>query len=186
MFTVVTGNGKGKTTTALGYAVKALAIGHRVQMIQFLKGTGYSGELFSKNFLAEKFSIEQNGYPCPNSQDIKNGEILCTKCGICFRENRKPENKFAIIAMEKAWRDYETQPDLIILDEISHTVKHKLLNVEEIIKFIGACKNKNIDLVATGRNMPTEIMAVADLIIECAMIKHPFQQGIDARRGIEY
>lgn len=186
MFTVITGNGKGKTTTALGYVVKALAMGHRVQMIQFLKGTGYSGELFSKNFLAKNFSIEQNGYPCPNSLAIKNGEMLCTKCGICFRENRKTENNFATIAMEKAWQAYNNQPDLIILDEVSHTVKHKLLNVEEIIKFIRACKNKNIEIVATGRNMPGEVMAVADLIIECAMIKHPFQQGIDARRGIEY
>lgn len=186
MLTVVTGNGKGKTTTALGYAVKALATGQYVRMIQFLKGTGYSGELFSQNFFGEKFSIEQNGHPCPNSVLIKNGEMLCTKCGVCFRENRKPENKFAIIAMDKAWQAYEFSPHLIILDEISHTVKHKLLAVEEIIKFIESCRQKNIELVLTGRNMPPEIVAAADVVIECAMIKHPFQQGIDARRGIEY
>ena len=120
--TVVTGNGKGKTTSGMGRAVLAATSGERVMVVQFLKGTGYTGELRSAANWAGKLEIRQFGAGCHRSLGITQGTLVCERCGNCFRENRKPENDFAGKAFECAkTAAVSGEWDLLVLDEISHS-----------------------------------------------------------------
>ncbi len=183
---IVTGNGKGKTTTALGYALRTLAQGGRVAVIQFLKGGGYSGELFTTDLFGDRFSIRQFGAGCPISAAIRSGRQKCNKCGACFRGNRDPECGFA----PSAWQYFtavaaENPPDLIVLDELAHAVRRALLPEAEVAAFLRSLP-ATMQVIITGRNVSPGLAAVAGEIIECGAVKHPLERGIDARRGIEY
>lgn len=182
MIRIFTGNGKGKTTAALGTALSAALQGRRVAMIQFLKGGGYTGELASIRTLALPFSIRQFGYGCKIAEAIRSGEAVCTKCGECFGQNRKPENGYADAAWQAA-REAAAEADLLVLDEVSHALNRKLLPLEEFVVWLKRLKN---DVVLTGRNMPQEILEIAAAATECVPQRHPMQKGIDARRGTEY
>lgn len=183
---VITGDGKGKTTTALGMAVLAAGQGERVRMIQFLKGGGYTGELSSCRYFHDLFVIYQFGYGCSISEDIRSGKKVCNKCGICFRENRNPERNYAGRAFELA-KQFAEDPSvsLLILDEVSHAIRRGLINEEALVELITQ-RLSGIRLVLTGRNMPDRLISLADSATYCAAVKHPIQDGIDARRGIEY
>lgn len=184
---LVTGNGKGKTTTALGYALRTLSQGGRVTMIQFLKGGAYSGELFTEGFFNGRFIIRQFGAGCPISDDIRTGKALCNKCGACFRGNRDPLKGFA----DKAWRLFletaaqDSPPELIILDELAHAVRRELLPENEVVEQLNSLPDR-VRLIMTGRNAPASLAALADETVECQVVKHPMQRGIAARWGIEY
>ncbi|MDR3565046.1 MAG: cob(I)yrinic acid a,c-diamide adenosyltransferase [Negativicutes bacterium] len=183
---IFTGEGKGKTTAALGLAVAAAAQGRKAVMVQFLKGGGYTGELFAQQQLAPGLVIRQFGYGCPIATDIKSGAKQCIKCGECFRENRNPVHDYAGQALAFANEVLLTgKTDLVVLDEISHAIRHRLLAVEQVIELI-ANRPSQVDLVLTGRNMPAALLALADRVTECRVVKHPLQAGIDARRGSEY
>ena len=185
-FFIFTGNGKGKTTAALGLAVEAAANQKRVMIVQFLKGGGYTGELFAASFLKPFLTMKQFGFGCPIADQIKSGEQVCNKCGQCFRENRKAENGFAPQAL-----DFVTEVlasgdiDMVVMDEISHAIRHGLIDKQVVLNLISN-RDPHIAIVATGRNMPTEFMNIADQVTECQAIKHPIHQGIAARRGTEY
>lgn len=182
---VFTGPGKGKTTAAVGLAVRAAAAGERAAVVQFLKGSGYTGELYSAREL-EQFSIKQFGFGCHMAEAIKTGDALCSKCGCCFRENRNPTNNFAPQALEYAKELMRSDaPQTLVLDEVSHAIKHGLIKLEDIMELI-TTRPLNVSIVLTGRNMPPEIIAAADEASECTVVKHPIANGIDARRGIEY
>ena len=185
---VVTGDSKGKTTNALGYALTALGLGKKVSMIQFQKGGGYSGELFVKEHFAGLFEIKQFGGGCPISEQIRSGELVCTKCGYCFRENKNPANDFARQALKYVWQNLQQRdPAVLILDEVSHAVNNGLIALTEVQEIIDFCQQTNKLLVLTGRRMPEPLIVQADIATECKMVKHPRRdQGIDARRGIEY
>jgi len=183
---IFTGEGKGKTTAALGLAVGAAANQKRVMIVQFLKGGGYTGELFAASFLKPFLTIKQFGYGCHIATEIKSGEKVCTKCGQCFRENRNALNGFAPKALAFVTEVLEAGDiDMVVMDEISHAIRHELIDKQVVFDLI---KNRptHIDLVLTGRNMPTEFIAIADQVTQCAAIKHPIHQGISARRGTEY
>lgn len=184
---LVTGNGKGKTTTALGYALRTLSQGGRVTMIQFLKGGGYSGELFTEGFFDGRFVIRQFGAGCPISDAIRDGKALCNKCGACFRGNRDPTRKFASEAwqffLQSAVRD--NPPELIILDELAHAVRRGLLPENEVVEQLNSLPD-NVRIIMTGRNAPASLAALADETVECQAVKHPMERGIAARWGIEY
>ena len=92
---IFTGDGKGKTTAALGLAVSAAANKQQVLIVQFLKGGGYTGELFAASYFKPYMTIKQFGYGCPIAAQLKSGEQLSNKSGVCFRENRKDANQFA-------------------------------------------------------------------------------------------
>ena len=163
---VYTGNGKGKTTAALGLSVRAAYAGLEVYIGQFLKGMDYSElklpEYFS-NITMEQFGsdyfIEQN----PSEEDQK-------KADIGFKKVEE------ILLSDKY--------DLVILDEILVAVSLGLVNSDELLN---AIKNKNpkIELVLTGRNASEEIIDIADLVTEMKEIKHYYQKGVQARIGIE-
>lgn len=183
---IFTGEGKGKTTAALGLAVGAAVNKQQVMIVQFLKGGGYTGELFAASYLKPFLTIKQFGYGCPISDEIKSGKQLCTKCGMCFRENRIPANQFAPKALAFAAEVLRTgKIDLLVMDEISHAIRHQLISKQAVLDLL-TTRPAHSDIVLTGRNMPEELLSIADQVTVCHAVKHPMQQGTAARRGTEY
>lgn len=169
MVQIYTGNGKGKTTAALGLALRAIGHGHKVIMIQFMKGQINYGELEAINLLPN-FAIEQYGRP-----EFVNPE--------------KPEEEDVRLAqegLERARSIIESDEyNMVILDEINVAVSYGLLKASEVIDLIKQTP-KETELVLTGRHMPEEFTEYADLISEIREVKHHFHKGIPSRKGIEY
>lgn len=166
---VYTGNGKGKTTAALGLAFRALGRGLKVFMVQFMKGGGPYGEHAAAERFSPEFTIVQIGRP-----------------GWVNRENPDPEDvRLAQGALETA-RSALTggEYDLVILDEVNGAMSFGLLNVEDVLELM-AQKPACVELVLTGRNADERIIAAADLVTEMREIKHYYRAGIPARVGIE-
>lgn len=186
---VYTGDGKGKTTASLGLALRAAGHELQVYIIQFMKGVSYSGELLSIPRLAPYIKIKSFGRGCARAAGIRGGFAHCTGCGQCFvmpgkvsDEDRETARMAFELAKEVIMSD---EYDLIILDEIINAVHYDLVSVEQI-KELAAKKPELVEIVMTGRNVPDEIVEIADLVTEMKMIKHPYEQGIKSRWGIEY
>lgn len=186
---VFTGKGKGKTTAALGLAMRAVGHGFRVHMIQFMKGRCYAGELTTANRLFPHFTISQFGRGCRIASLIKQGYKKCTACGDCFIKDRgaTPDDvEHALLGMHEAGEFLvKGACDILILDEIGNVLRYNLVTPEQVADLI---KNKpqDIELVLTGRGIPQEIMDLADLVTEMNEVKHPFKKGVTSRRGVEY
>ncbi len=169
---VHTGPGKGKTTAALGTALRAVGQGLKVLMVQFIKGSWHYGELEAAAMLGEdRFKILPMG----------RGFV---KVGA---EKPDPED---VRLVEEAWKFAQEkiqsgEYDLVILDEINYAISYKMLDPAKVV---GALKGKPemVHVVLTGRNAHPEIVELADLVTEMREIKHPYQKGILAQRGIEY
>ena len=189
MIQIYTGDGKGKTTAAMGLGLRAVGHGFNVCVIQFLKGSTYSGELYSAQLLGEKMDIYQFGKTCPHAAMIKSGFMKCLQCGTCLI-GKKEISGLDREKIELAW-DFakrvlqEQQYKIVILDEIMSALKRELLDLDELIEMLDSVP-ENIEVVLTGRNAPEKLKEKAHLVTEMKMEKHPFQQGIAARRGIEY
>lgn len=184
--TVVTGHGKGKTTSAMGRALLAAAAGERVLVVQFLKGTGYTGELTAAPHWQGRLEIRQFGGGCPHSAEIAQGVGLCRRCGTCFRANRRLENDFAGQAFRCARQAAESgEWGLLVLDEISHPLNKGLLDAASVVEWLRQSAAR-VRLVLTGRDMPASVLALADEATECAVVKHPMSRGILGRWGVEY
>jgi cob(I)alamin adenosyltransferase len=165
---VYTGNGKGKTTAALGLALRALGNGLSVAMIQFMKPDQGSGEYVM-------------------SKELKNFELIpCgTQCLVDPRNITEEERKAARDALHKVKEMlYSGKYDLFIIDEINVAMGWKLVDTNEVIKILNE-RPKNVEVVLTGRYAPDEIIDYADLVTEMRMIKHPYEKGIGPRKGIE-
>lgn len=186
---VYTGDGKGKTTAALGLGLRACGHGYRVRMIQFMKGTSYTGEIDAVRRLGGGFEIFQFGRDCKYAERLAKGEFDCDGCGECFVIPGRPEPRdiaMAEQAYELARRTLEgAEADLVILDEIANAYFFGLIS-EERCAALAALRPQGVELVLTGRNMPPSLIDMADLVTEMKMIKHPFEKGIAARHGIEY
>jgi cob(I)alamin adenosyltransferase len=182
---VLTGEGKGKTTAALGVAVRFLGQEKKVRVIQFLKGGGFSGELWAARRLGETLSISQFGGSCRFSREIKCGILTCQKCGECFRASRDPINGWARKAMDAAWAALAEDFSLIILDEVAHALRRGLLPEEEVLAFLDRAAPRLL-VILTGRFMPAGVIGRADAATECLSRKHPKNNGVEARRGVEY
>ncbi|SHE82516.1 cob(I)yrinic acid a,c-diamide adenosyltransferase [Clostridium fallax] len=169
---IYTGNGKGKTTAAVGLAFRAVGDGMKVFMIQFLK-TGKTGELVS----AKKFYPDLQIFRFEKKRGfvwtLKDEEIEELKKEI------KIAYEFALKVLE------ENQCDILILDEIMGVLGNKFLTIEDVIRLIES-KPENMELIMTGRNVPKEIIDKADLVSEMKDIKHYFNEGVPAREGIEF
>ncbi len=181
---VYTGEGKGKTTTALGLGFRAAGHGMKVCMIQFLKGAHYLGELESARKV-KNFKIFQFGAPCPWSKDMEKGIMHCGSCRYCFTIHKEDVEK-ARIGMDFA-RDATTSGDynVVILDEANVAMSLKVISIKDILDLIKN-KRKDVELVLTGRGAPKEIIEAADLVTEMKEIKHPFKKGVEARVGIDF
>ena len=162
------GDGKGKTTAAMGLALRACSIGAKVLVVQFLKN-GKSPEVVS---LKEKFGVTVLAYDdiCGFSKWFDQAQReVCTDVHNC--------NLKTVFSMKNDF-------DMIVLDEIIGTIHSKLIN-ESLIMELLKNKPEHLEIVMTGRDPSEELMAYADYISEIKKIKHPYDQGIKARVGIE-
>jgi cob(I)alamin adenosyltransferase len=167
---VYTGDGKGKTTAAVGLAVRAWGRGLKVKIFQFLKAPVGSGEEQALIALKPALPI----YPLGTGQFIID------------RAPSQAEIQQAISGWQKITEAIlDEDNDLIIIDELSHVLNLKLLNPELVLEALKQ-KPAGLELVLTGRDMPEAILEIADLITEMKMIKHPYREGFKARAGIEY
>ncbi|HOP40351.1 MAG TPA: cob(I)yrinic acid a,c-diamide adenosyltransferase [Geobacteraceae bacterium] len=166
---VYTGEGKGKTTAALGLALRAVGRKFRVCMIQFVKGCDPCGEHLAAKMLAPYLTIVQTGHK-----------------GWLGRGKPSPE---AVARAREAFQSAKkavtgAEYDLVILDEINAAVFYNLVSVEELLQLIKE-KGDCVELVLTGRNAAPEIVEAADLVTEMREIKHYYKAGVKARIGIE-
>lgn len=197
---VYTGDGKGKTTAAMGLATRAVGQGFKVFIIQYMKGGAYTGEFISaKNFLPN-ISFMQYGRPCIKEKKqlklmgIEDGytyfdnireDIKCGSCRYCFL-NDKVQGDFVNRGFLKTKEIIEAdEHDLVVLDEINVAMDLGFLDVNKVVELIKN-KPKGMELILTGRGAPKEIIQVSNLVTEMKMIKHYYEEGVGARRGIEY
>ncbi|BAQ64067.1 cob(I)yrinic acid a,c-diamide adenosyltransferase [Geminocystis sp. NIES-3709] len=170
LIVVHTGNGKGKTTAALGMVIRSLGHGYKVAIVQFIKGAWQPAE---KEVL-EKWSDQLEFYAM--------GE------GFTWETQDRERD---ILAATKAWdkaKDFilNSEYKLILLDEINIALKLDYLNIEEVLKILEQ-KPEDTHVILTGRGAKSELIEMADLVTEMKLIKHPFkEQGIKAQAGIEF
>lgn len=186
---VYTGDGKGKTTAALGLAVRAVGWGLRVLMIQFMKQWGY-GEHRAAQRLSPEFEIIQVGTPyfVAREDDLDPGVLEEIRGEVkVFPPGHPPDElvqqaERGILHAERAFENGSA--DVIILDEINMAAHFGLIPVQRILGLISS-RPRGVELVLTGRRAPQEIIDAADLVTEMREIKHYWSQGLHARRGIE-
>ena len=178
---IITGDGKGKTTSSLGLAMRAVGNSLKVHMVQFLK-SGVTGELFSSKKLG--FEIEQFGVDVVRARQ-KNLQEFIDKTGKFIFQPDELEKEAALLGFEHAKNIIKSgEYDLVILDEINCVLDKGLIPINEVIELI---KNHgNTEIVFTGRDAPEELYEYADYVSEVKRIKHPWQKGIKARKWIEY
>jgi cob(I)alamin adenosyltransferase len=166
---VYTGDGKGKTTCALGLALRAVGRGLKVFMVQWLK-TGDTGEVLAAARLAPELTIRSLGRPG-------------------FINFKSPAPKDIALAREALDLAKEAiaggEYDLVILDEINVALAFGLLDLEEVLAMLRS-RPPWVEVVLTGRQAPAELVALADLVTEMRSVKHYYEAGVTARKGIEW
>jgi cob(I)alamin adenosyltransferase len=166
---IYTGNGKGKSTAAIGQAVRAAGYGLKTYIAQFMKEYPYN-ELNSLKHLSDWITIEQFG-----------GDDFVYKKELPGKKELEKASKALESSKNKMLSgDY----DLIILDEVIVAIYFKLLQTDELIDFIKQ-KPENVELILTGRYCPDKLIELADLVTEMKEVKHYYQKGVKSRRGIE-
>lgn len=169
---VYTGGGKGKTTAALGMALRAVGHGFKVAMIQFIKGSWFYGELNSSAKLEPNFEL-----------------VAAGKGFVGIIDDNKPLEDHVNAAQEALRISREKiasgKYDIIILDEINYAVNLKLITVDDVLELIKN-KPKNMTLVLTGNYAKEKVIEAADLVTEMKEIKHPYREGKKARRGVDF
>jgi cob(I)alamin adenosyltransferase len=169
---VNTGDGKGKTTAAVGTAMRAVGYGMRVVMIQFIKGPWKTGEQVSASRLAPEFELIKAGMGFYKIMGDKLPEEVHFKAA---EEGRRTAEVHITSG------DY----DLVILDEINNAVSDGLLKIKQVLDLVDR-KPPHVHLILTGRNAHTELIDRADLVTEMREVKHPYKQGILAQKGIDF
>lgn len=169
---VYTGNGKGKTTAALGLCVRACGYDLKVAIVQFVKGSWQYGELDGIKRLE------------PNVELIRKGKgfvgIIDDKLPRSEHENAAGE---ALLFVDKLIQSGKY--NIVILDELNVAVSLGLIEINDVLKIL-ANKPADLDIIITGRDAHEKLIEVADLVTEMKEIKHPYQKGILAKKGIDY
>lgn len=169
---VYTGKGKGKTTAALGMALRALGYNYKICMIQFIKGSWHYGEMASSKRLEPEFELVAVGKGFVGILDDKSP--------------RREHERIAQEALRLSKEKIESKKyDIIILDEINYAVNLGLVKLEEVLDII-KIKPSKLNLVLTGNYAKKEIIDVADLVTEMREVKHPFKSGLKAKKGIDF
>ena len=168
---VNTGPGKGKTTAAMGTALRAVGNGMRVLMLQFLKGSWHYGELDAVKSFGGNWVMKQMGRGF-----VKVGGA-----------ETDPED---VRMVEEAWMEAEKAIqsgawDLIILDEINYAIGYNMLDPAKVVAALKA-KPEQVHVILTGRNAHESIVEIADTVTEMKQVKHAYEKGVLAQRGIEY
>jgi cob(I)alamin adenosyltransferase len=166
-----TGSGKGKTTAALGTGLRAVGVGMRVLMLQFLKGSWHYGELDGVLPFGDNFVLKQLGRGF-----VKVGGAETDPEDLKMVQDAWEESKSAILSGE--W-------DLVILDEINYAIGYGMLDPEEVRTALLA-RPEMVHVILTGRNAHPTLVEIADTVTEMREVKHAYQRGIQAQRGIEY
>ena len=166
-----TGPGKGKTTAALGTAFRAAGNGMRVLILQFLKGSWHYGELDAAKLLGEDFVIKQMGRGF-----VKVGGAETDPEDIRMVEEAWAEAAEAILSGD--W-------DLVVLDEINYAIGYKMLDPEKVVDVLRQ-KPAMVHVILTGRNAQPTLVELADTVTEMREVKHAYEKGILAQRGIEF
>lgn len=162
-----TGEGKGKSSAAFGLAMRAWGQGMRVIVIQFNKATEHSGEVRA----ARQLGIELRQFG--------------TGSFIIDRDPRPEEIRAAEDGLSFAWGCMRSAYELVVLDEICVAISLGLLRVERVVEAVVG-RSPETEVVMTGRGAPRELYEISDYITEMRLVKHPFDQGVPARKGIEY
>lgn len=164
-----TGEGEGKTTNALGLALRAVGHGYKVIIVQFMKGRKNVGEYKVREKLGSEYEIHQFGRRKfidlynPEAEDIERAQE----------------------ALEFAKKQLSKKPKLLVLDEVNLAVAFKLIKVEDVLELLEKIPPETT-VVLTGRRAPKELVDRADLVTEMMEVKHPMTEGVPARKGIEY
>ena len=158
---VYTGKGKGKTTAALGIALRATGYKKKICMIQFIKGSWHYGEMDSSKRLEPEFEMVAIGKGFVGIIDDKSPKV--------DHHEKIQSGKY----------------DIVILDEINYAINLNLVTLDDVLNLIKA-KPQKVDLVLTGNYAKEEVIEAADLVTEMKEIKHPFQRGIKAKEGIDF
>ncbi len=171
LVSVYTGSGRGKTTAALGLALRVLGWGGRVCVVQFIKGYSEIGEArfaqkFNDRFVLKQFASSDD--PSITENDLPHRRASAQEA-LSFSETAIADGKF----------------DLVILDEINNAMHYNLVDMAHVMKMIQT-KPVHVEVVLTGRGAPEQIIEMADYVTEMKLIKHPFESGITARRGVDY
>ncbi len=166
---VYTGDGKGKTSAALGLALRAAGQGLRVHIVQFMKGWPDYGELHSVRLLPN-ITLRQFGRTS-------------------FVDRANPDPQDVALAQEGWQHSLEAlrcgRYDMLILDEINVALDYGLVSLQQVLELLDA-RPPQIELVLTGRNAHEQVLQRADLVTEMRCVKHPYHAGIEGRQGIEY
>ena len=171
---VFTGNGKGKTTAAMGLALRAAGNRMRVRVIQFIKGTWKTGEVEAVKPLAPHFEIVRagRGFTIERLRDPRipmSEHVAAAQAGLAEARETLTSGEF----------------DVVVLDEILGAIKAELVSLTDVLQLV-ELKPPQVHLVLTGRDAPPELIDRADLVTEMRLIKHPYEQGIIAQRGVEF
>lgn len=164
---VYTGNGKGKTTAALGLALRAIGAGKKVFIGQFVKGMHYSELDAIRNNLKD-IEIKQYGLDCFIVNEPEEKDIIAANKGLDEMKNVILSGRY----------------DLVVMDELNIALYYKLFDVKEVLDILKR-KPDHTEIVITGRYAPEPIIEIADLVTEMKEIKHYYRQGVEARKGIE-
>ncbi len=166
---VYTGDGKGKTTAALGLLLRAAGHGAKTALVQFMKGSPVYGEIISLSAM-------------PGVTHLRTGRAECIfkgdECEEDFKEARRGLDAAAVFMSSGEY-------DLVVLDEINVAVDFGLIAAEDVVSAL-ARKAQDTEVVLTGRNAPALFIETASLVTEMREVKHPYRDGVTARRGVEY
>lgn len=169
---VITGHGKGKTTSALGLAVRALGHNMKVSIIQFMKGDIYAGEWDGVKKMDGMVEL------------IPTGKGFCGIRGNPYPFEEHKENAQAAIRLAREKMD-SGDFDILILDEINNALKLKLVDLDQVLEIIRK-KPPLMHLVLTGRDAHAEVIDMADTVSEVVEVKHAYKKGIEPQPGIDY
>lgn len=165
---IYTGKGKGKTTAALGLAVRAAGAGKKVLFAQFLK-TPSTSEHTALKQLSDKITVRFFGPSDFAEQQVKPEHIHATQEGL---------DEIALMMIHEKY-------DVVILDEVINALNYNLITIEELLDTVHE-RPFHIEMVLTGRNAPEVLIEAADLVTEMEEVKHYFHSGVVARKGIEF
>ena len=166
-----TGPGKGKTTAAMGTALRAVGNGMKVLMLQFLKGSWHYGELDAVKAFGDNFVMKQMGRGF-----VKVGGAETDPEDVRLVEQAWAEAREAI--MSGQW-------DLVVLDEINYAISYGMLDPAQVVETLKH-KPEQVHVILTGRNAHPTIIELADTVTEMKQVKHAYEKGVMAQRGIEY
>lgn len=169
LISIFTGDGKGKTTSSLGLMLRATGHGHKVCVIQFIKGGWASGEQKAVECFGDLVDFHTMGKGFTWKSENIDEDIKLAKKAWDFAKNVIIQNNY----------------QMVILDELTYLLKYKMVAEEDVLLCL-LNKPENLHVVITGRDAADSLCEIADLVTEMKAIKHPYKKGIKAQKGFEY